>query len=111
MFKTFPKKNINVWFWVLVFCKLEKKTMGQIVFIGSKISFIALRDYIFEHKINQGDTIVLHPQNFESILDEIRESQESIDIPINIFGILLVKDTSDAVEIGKIEIINNDSSQ
>ena len=83
--------------------------MGQIVFIGSKISFISLRDYIFDHKVNQGDTIVLHPQNFENILDEIRQSQESIDIPINIFGILLVKDTTDTVELGKIQIVKNEN--
>jgi len=83
--------------------------MGQIVFIGSKISFISLRDYIFDHKVNQGDTIVLHPQNYESILDEIRQSQESIDIPINIFGILLIKDTTDTVELGKIQIVKNEN--
>ncbi|MGK4568450.1 hypothetical protein [Flavobacterium sp. 3HN19-14] len=83
--------------------------MGQLVFIGSKISFIALRDFIFDHKINQGDTIVLHPQNFESILEEIKQSQESIDIPINIFGILLVKDTTDTVELGKIQIVKNEN--
>ena len=83
--------------------------MGQIVFIGSKISFISLRDYIFDHKVNQGDTVVLHPQNYESILDEIRQSQESIAIPINIFGILLVKDTTDTVELGKIQIVKNEN--
>ena len=82
--------------------------MGQIIFIGSKISFVSLRDYIFDHKVNLGDTIVLHPKNYENILDEVRESQESIDIPLNVFGVLLIKDTTDTVELGKIEILKNE---
>lgn len=85
--------------------------MGQQVFIGSKISFKSLRDYIFDHKVNRGDTIAIHPQNYESILEEIRNSEEPIDIPINVFGVLLVKDTTDTVEVGKVQIIKNETLQ
>lgn len=84
--------------------------MSQLQFIGSEINFQSLRDYIFEHKINRGDSIALNPQNYEHILEEIKNSQEEIDIPVNIFGVLLVKDTSDAVENGKIQIIKNEKN-
>lgn len=85
--------------------------MGQQVFIGSEISFKSLRDYVFVHKLEKGDTIVIHPQNYERILEEIKNAEESIDIPINVFGILLVKDTTDTVEFGKVEIIKNEPLQ
>lgn len=85
--------------------------MGQQVFIGSEISFKSLRDYIFVHKLEKGDTIAIHPQNYENILEEIKNSEEPIDIPINVFGILLVKDTSDTVELGKVQIIKNEPLQ
>ena len=85
--------------------------MGQQVFIGSEISFRSLRNYIFDHKLEKGDTIAIHPQNYEHILEEIKNSEEPIDIPINVFGILLVKDTADSVELGKVEIIKNEPLQ
>jgi hypothetical protein len=85
--------------------------MGQQVFIGSEISFKSLRDYIFVHKLEKGDTIAIHPQNYENILEEIKNSEEPIDIPINVFGILLVKDTTDTVELGKVQIIKNEPLQ
>jgi len=85
--------------------------MGQQVFIGSEISFRSLRNYIFDHKLEKGDTIAIHPQNYEHILEEIKNSEEPIDIPINVFGILLVKDTTDSVELGKVEIIKNEPLQ
>ncbi len=85
--------------------------MGQQVFIGSEISFKSLRDYVFVHKLEKGDTIAIHPQNYEGILEEIKNSEEPIDIPINVFGILLVKDTTDTVEFGKVEIIKNEPLQ
>ena len=85
--------------------------MGQQVFIGSDISFKSLRDYIFVHKLEKGDTIAIHPQNYENILEEIKNSEEPIDIPINVFGILLVKDTSDTVELGKVQIIKSEPLQ
>jgi len=81
--------------------------MSQQIFIGNPISFQSLRDYIFDHKINKGDSIVLNPLNYQSILEEIKNSSESIDIPINIFGILLVQ--HDSVEVGKVQIIKNET--
>ena len=81
--------------------------MSQQIFIGNPISFQSLRDYIFDHKINKGDSIVLNPLNYQSIIEEIKNSNEEIDIPINIFGILLVQ--HDSVELGKIQIIKDEN--
>jgi len=92
-----------------ILIKLVRKTntMSQQIFIGNPISFQSLRDYIFDHKINKGDSIVLNPLNYQSILEEIKNSSETIDIPINIFGILLVQ--HDSVELGKIQIVKDEN--
>ena len=82
--------------------------MSQQIFIGSKITFQSIRDYIFEHKINKGDSIVLNPQNYEHITEEIKNSAEPIEIPVNVFGVLIIKDTTDTVENGKIQIVKNE---
>ncbi|HEX9981005.1 MAG TPA: hypothetical protein VGB50_10630 [Flavobacterium sp.] len=84
--------------------------MSEQIKIGSEITFPVLRDYIFEHKVNRGDSIVLNPLNYEHIIDEIRHShEESIEIPINIFGVLLIKDATGTVETGRIQIIKNET--
>lgn len=79
--------------------------MSQQIFIGSTISFKSIRDYIFDHKINKGDSIVLNPMNYQSIMEEIKKSEEEIEIPINVFGVLLVQ--HDSVELGKIQIVKD----
>lgn len=83
--------------------------MSEQIFIGSNISFHLLRDYIFDHKVNKGDSIVLHPLNYEHILEEMRHSESGIEIPVNVFGIRIVKDNSGSVDIGKISIIKNEN--
>ncbi|RZJ36641.1 MAG: hypothetical protein EOO51_00560 [Flavobacterium sp.] len=82
------------------------------IFIGSNISFASIRDYIFEHKVNPGDSIALNPMNYEHLLDYIRQAQaETFELPLNIFGVLLIKDTTGSVEVGKIQIIKNETLQ
>ena len=44
--------------------------------------------------------------NYQSILEEIKNSEEGIDIPINVFGVLLVQ--HDSVEVGKVQIVKNE---
>ncbi|HEY0047288.1 MAG TPA: hypothetical protein VGB44_11305 [Flavobacterium sp.] len=84
--------------------------MSELIFIGSDISFQSLRNYIFDHKITRGDSIALNPQNYEHILDEIRNAPEhEIEIPLNVFGVLLVKDTTGTVDTGKIQLIKNEN--
>ena len=83
--------------------------MSEQIFIGSNITFQSLRDYIFEHKINKGDSLILNPLNYEKIIDEIRHQEASISVPVNVFGILLIKDTTGSVDVGKVQIVKNEN--
>ena len=83
--------------------------MAQQFTIGREITMPLLRDYMIEHKVNRGDTIVLNPLNYQHIIDEIKNAGEGIPVPISILGVLLVKDTTDTVETGKIQIIKNEN--
>jgi len=82
--------------------------MSEFVVIGNHISTAVIRDYLFAKKIDKGDSIVLNAMDFEHILDEIRQSDEPVDIPLNVLGVLLIKDTSDNVPVGKVQIVKNE---
>ena len=82
--------------------------MSEFVTVGHAISIASIRDYLFAKKIDKGDTIVLNPTDYENIADEIKNSEEPIDIPVNVFGVLLVKDTTGNVPAGKVQIIENE---
>jgi len=82
--------------------------MPEFVAVGHAISIASIREYLFAKKIDKGDSIVLNPSDYENILDEIRHSGEGIDIPLNIFGVLLIKDTTDTVPAGKVQIVENE---
>jgi len=83
--------------------------MSQQFSIG-KITIPKLRDYIIHHKVNKGDTLVLNPVNYEHVLEEIRHSGEEIPVPLNLFGVLLVKDNTNSIEAGKIQIVKNENT-
>jgi len=82
--------------------------MSEFVVVGHTISIASIRDYLFAKKIDKGDTLVLSPTDYDSIGEEIKNSEETIDIPVNVFGVLLVKDTTDTVPVGKVQIVKND---
>lgn len=82
--------------------------MSEFVVIGSYISTATIRDYLFAKKIDKGDSLVLNAMDFEHILDEIRHSEEPVDIPLNVLGVLLIKDTSGDVPVGKVQIVKNE---
>lgn len=82
--------------------------MSEFVVVGNAISVASIRDYLFAKKIDKGDSIVLNPQDYENLLDEIRNSDELVDIPVNVLGVLLLKDTTGNVPVGKVQIVEND---
>jgi hypothetical protein len=82
--------------------------MSEFVVIGHAISVASIRDFLFAKKIDKGDSIVLNPHDYENVLDEIRNSDEPIDIPVNVFGVLLLKDATDEIPAGKIQIVKNE---
>lgn len=82
--------------------------MSEFVVIGSRISIAAIRNYLFDKKIDKGDSLVLNPMDYEHLLEEIKNSDEPVDIPVNVLGVLLVKDTSGDVPLGKVQIVKNE---
>lgn len=82
--------------------------MSQQITLGKEISVRLLRDYIIEHKINPGDSIVVNPLNFEHLIEEARKSPEGIAIPLKLLGIIIAKDNTASVDIGKIQIVKNE---
>ncbi|OYQ43810.1 hypothetical protein CHU92_02890 [Flavobacterium cyanobacteriorum] len=82
--------------------------MAEYKAIGGKISIAAIRSYLFDKKIDKGDTLVLNLMDYEHILDEIRYSGDKVDIPVNVLGVLLTK--SNDVPAGKIQIVKNEKT-
>ncbi|MNK15880.1 hypothetical protein D3C87_340340 [compost metagenome] len=82
--------------------------MSEFVILGSTISIASIRSYLFSKKIDKGDSLLLNPADYENLLEEIRSSDEPIDIPINVLGVLLIKDTNDNVPSGKVQIVKNE---
>lgn len=82
--------------------------MPQFVSIGETVSIAAIRNYLFTKKIDKGDSLVLNPADYENIIVEIKNSHEPVDIPVNVFGVLLIKDTGGDVPLGKVQIVEND---
>ena len=81
--------------------------MSQYIFIGDKITLPLLRDYIITHKVNQGDFVLLNPQDFLEVIHEIRSTSDSVpDIPVKMLGVLINQDTTDSVPVGKVQIVN-----
>lgn len=82
--------------------------MSEFVSIGKRVSIAAIRDYLFSKKIEKGDSLILNIADYEHILEEIKKSGEPVDIPLNVFGVLIVKDKSGDIPIGKVQIVEDD---
>jgi hypothetical protein len=82
--------------------------MSEFVTIGHAISIAAIRDYLFAKRIDQGDTLVLSEQDYHHISEEILSSGEPVDIPVNVLGVLLSKDTTGNIPVGKVQIVKNE---
>ncbi|RZJ27425.1 MAG: hypothetical protein EOO48_11905 [Flavobacterium sp.] len=81
--------------------------MSQQFTIGKEINTRILRDYIIEHNVDKGDAVVLNPLNFGHLVEEARHSSDGLTVPLKILGILIVNDTTNTVDVGKIQIIKN----
>lgn len=82
--------------------------MAEFVVIGNEISIASIRSFLFAKKIDKGDSLVLNPMDYENITEEIKNSEEPIDIPLNVLGVRIVKDTSGEVPNGKVQIVEDD---
>jgi hypothetical protein len=82
--------------------------MSEFVVIGSTISIAAVRDFLFTKKVDRGDSLILNPMDYEHIIEEVKNSEEPIDIPLNVLGVLLIKDVAGDVPPGKVQIVKNE---
>lgn len=82
--------------------------MPEFVNIGEAVSIAAIRNYLFAKKIDKGDSLVLNASDYENIIEEIKNSHEPVDIPVNVFGVLIIKDPTGDVPTGKVQIVEND---
>jgi len=85
--------------------------MSGYITIGKKITLPLLRDYIITHKIDQGDSLVLHATDYKELVHEIKISttEETLpDFPLTMLGVIITQDPTDAVPIGKIQIVKNE---
>lgn len=82
--------------------------MSQFTIIH-KINVAGIRDYLITHRVDQGDTIVLNPQDFEHLFHDVKNSSDEIpDIPLKILGVIITQDSTDTVPIGKVQIVKNE---
>lgn len=82
--------------------------MSEFTFIHN-ISVASIRDYIITHRVDQGDTIVLSQPDFEHVIQDIRNSSDEIpDFPLKVLGVIITQDPSDAIPIGKVQIVKNE---
>lgn len=82
--------------------------MSEFTFIH-KISVASIRDYIITHRVDQGDTIVLNPHDFEQLIHDIKSSSDEMpDIPLKLLGVIITQDSTDAIPIGKVQIVKNE---
>lgn len=73
------------------------------------MSVAGIRDYIITHRIDQGDSLVLNPHDFEQLIQDIKASSDGIpDIPITILNVIITQDSTDTVPIGKVHIAKNE---
>lgn len=82
--------------------------MPEYVVIGSKINTASIRDFLFAKRIDRGDSLVLNPIDYEHLLEEIRHSGETIPVPLDVLGVLITKDPSGEVPLGKVQIVEDD---
>ena len=85
--------------------------MAQHIFIGAPLTMALLRDYIFEHRINKGDILMLNQLDFEHIVADIKHTNGGeIPVPLHIFGVLLKKDNATDTDIGHVRVVKNENT-
>lgn len=72
--------------------------------INRRITIKNLRDFITDNCIAEGSTIHLHPQDFDSVILESRETYgEPLDVPYYLVGCYVIEDRN-FVPRGKVGI-------
>ncbi len=83
--------------------------MSTLVTIGHSITFPVLRDYIITHRIDAGDSIVVHPNDYENLVLEVKHSDAgAAGLPIDVLGVRITHDGTDTIPIGKMQVVKNE---
>ena len=81
--------------------------MNEIKYIGD-ITLKKLRDAILDFKIAEDKAILLHPNDFDDLAGEYRETyKESIPFPFFYLGVLVYFDEHGRVPLNRISITDN----
>jgi len=74
-----------------------------------QMSVAGIRDYIITHRIDHGDSLVLNLHDFDNLVQDMKDSSDEIpDFPIKILNVIITKDSTDTVPIGKVQIVKNE---
>ncbi|NMH27359.1 hypothetical protein [Flavobacterium silvaticum] len=75
-----------------------------------EISIAGIRDYLITHRVDQGDTIVLNASDYMHVLQEAKNASDEVpDLPLKLFGVLIISDNTDSVPTGKVQIVKNET--
>jgi hypothetical protein len=83
--------------------------MAEYITLG-KVSTAAIRNFLMEKRVEKGDTLVISLMDYDHLIEDIKASDEPIDIPLKLFGVRIIKDTSGDIPVGKIQIVKNEST-
>lgn len=84
------------------------RTLGS-CYIGSALTINALRGFILDQKLTDADTVLLHPDDFDSLALEYRETyREALRGPYFLLGVLIEPALDHAVPLSRIMALSPD---
>lgn len=76
------------------------------------VSVAGIRDYLINHRVDAGDSLILNTSDYESIFNEVKSATEDpVDFPLTILNVIIARDNTGSVPAGKIQIVKNESTQ
>ncbi|RDI06939.1 hypothetical protein [Flavobacterium sp. AG291] len=74
------------------------------------ISYDTIQEYILENDLNESDSIILHPADYDNLAAEYAEENNiMIFRSFEILGIQVIEDTEDEVKKNQIMVVQMDA--
>ncbi|MFD2600949.1 hypothetical protein [Flavobacterium suzhouense] len=74
------------------------------------ISYDTIQEYILENDLNESDSIILHPADYDNLAAEYAEENNiMIFRSFEILGIQVIEDTEDEVKKNQIMVVQMDT--
>lgn len=78
-------------------------------YVGLPITIKAIRDFILTHELTEADTVLIHPDNVEALLEEYRTTyRESLSDCYFLLGVLVEEDIDDLVPFNRLVVLRFD---